>query len=132
MRRKRRGQMCSKPPQRTQRCRSTSRTTPRNTVPWGPRKSMGHPPTDQLRHRVTYPGLCCHLVAYRVVVFFEPFQLHLEPSDLLEQLGLGGLGVGGGGLARLGEDLVGALQQLLLPAVDEGGVDPELGGQLVD
>src|SRR5438477_11931140 len=47
--------------------------------------------------------------------FFEPLQRHLEPADLLEPFGLLGLGLGGGGLAAVAEDLVGPGQQLLLP-----------------
>jgi hypothetical protein len=65
-------------------------------------------------------------------LFFEPLQLHLEATDLLEQLGLLGLGVGGGRLAGFAEDLVGAGEQLLLPAVDQRRVDPVLPRQLVD
>src|SRR5919202_315408 len=64
--------------------------------------------------------------------FFEPLQLHLEAADLLEQLGLLGLGVGGGHLAAVAEDLVRPGQKLFLPAVDQGGVDPVVAGQLVD
>src|SRR5262249_9460023 len=56
--------------------------------------------------------------------FFEPFQLHLEPADLLEQLRLLGLGVGRRRLAAVAEDLVGPGEELLLPAVDQGRVDP--------
>jgi hypothetical protein len=39
--------------------------------------------------------------------FFEPLQLHLEPADLLEQLGLTGLGVSRGRLRRAAEDRLG-------------------------
>src|SRR5262245_8922244 len=51
----------------------------------------------------------------RADFFFEPLQLHLEPADLLEQFRLLGLGVGNG-LGPVGEDLLGAGQELLLPA----------------
>src|SRR5437588_377322 len=50
--------------------------------------------------------------------FFEPLQLHLEPADLLEQLGLLGLGVATASLGPVAEQLVGASEQLLFPAVD--------------
>jgi hypothetical protein len=65
------------------------------------------------------------------MTFFEPLQLHLEPADLLEQLGLAGLGVSRGRLRRAAEDPLGPGQELLLPAVDQGRVDLELPGQLV-
>src|SRR5947199_198482 len=64
--------------------------------------------------------------------FFEPLQLHLEPADLLEQLGLLGLGVRRGRLAAGAEDLVGPGEQLLLPGVDQGRMDPVLARQFVD
>src|SRR5271166_4824792 len=64
--------------------------------------------------------------------FFDPFQLHFEPADLLEQLRLAGLGVGRAGLGPVGEHRPGPGQQLLLPAVDQGRVDPEVAGQFVD
>src|SRR5262245_46559219 len=69
---------------------------------------------------------------HRSDFFFEPLQLHLEAADLLEQLGLLGLGVGRGRLAAVGEDLVRPGQELLLPGVDQGRVDPILARQLVD
>jgi hypothetical protein len=42
--------------------------------------------------------------------FFEPFQLHFEAADLLEQLGLDGLGLGGGRLGGRAEDSLGAFR----------------------
>ena len=57
--------------------------------------------------------------------FFEPFQLHFEPADLLEQLGLAGLGVGRAALGPVGEHRPGPGQQLLLPAVDQVGWTPK-------
>ena len=65
--------------------------------------------------------------------FFEPLQLHLQPPDLLEQLGLLGLSL----LLVLallapGEQLAGALQQLLLPLADLDRVDGVVGGDLLD
>src|SRR2546423_6755439 len=64
--------------------------------------------------------------------FFEPVQFHLEPADLLVELGLDGLVVLGSGLAAVAEQVLGASQELLLPGVDQGGVDGVLAGQLVD
>jgi hypothetical protein len=66
--------------------------------------------------------------------FFEPLQLHLEPSDLLEQLGLAGLGVSRGRLhgSRPGEEPLGPGHQVLLPAVDERRVDGVMAGQFID
>jgi hypothetical protein len=64
--------------------------------------------------------------------FFEPLQLHLQPPNLLVQLGLPGLGVARVRLGSVGEDRLGSLMELLLPAVDEGGVDGKLAGQLVN
>ena len=63
--------------------------------------------------------------------FFEPLQLHLQPADLLEQLGLAGLGVRRGSPGRAAEDPLGTGQQLLLSAVDQRRMDLELPGQLV-
>jgi len=56
----------------------------------------------------------------------------LEPADLLIQLGLDDLGVGLDRLDSVGEDSLGPLEEVLLPGVDESGVDGELAGQLVD
>jgi Protein of unknown function DUF262 len=67
-----------------------------------------------------------------VRLFFEPRQFHLEPADLLEQLGLLGLGVTGAGPDPVAQDLIGPGEQLLLLAVNQGRVDPVLAGHLVD
>ena len=66
--------------------------------------------------------------------FFEPLQFHLESPDLLEQLGLAGLGVSRGRLhgRRPGEESLSPGQEVLLPAVDERRVDAVVPGQLVD
>src|SRR5450432_2410312 len=66
--------------------------------------------------------------------FFEPLQFHLEPSDLLEQLSLAGLGVRRGrlGVGRPGEESLGPGEEVLLPAMDERWVDAVVPGQLVD
>jgi len=57
--------------------------------------------------------------------FFEPLQLHLQPADLLEQLGVLGLIV----FIVLchhasGEELAGAIQQLPLPLDDLDWIAP--------
>src|SRR5271166_5102519 len=64
--------------------------------------------------------------------FFEPVQFHLEAANLLEELGLDGLVVFGSGLAAVAEEVLGAGQELLLPGMDQGGVNGVLAGQLVD
>src|SRR2546423_2482125 len=64
--------------------------------------------------------------------FFDPVQLHFEPADLLIELGLHGLVILGSRLAAVAEQLLGAGQELLLPGVDQGGVDAVLAGQFVD
>lgn len=64
-------------------------------------------------------------------LLFQPLHLHLEPSDLLEQIGGVRLGWPPGGLAALSEQGGSASEQRLLPAGDEDGVDTVPGGQLV-
>jgi hypothetical protein len=64
--------------------------------------------------------------------FFEPFQLHLEPPDLLVQLPLHSLGVGAGGLGAVSEDTLRSSHQLLFPTVDQRRMHVKLAGQLVD
>jgi hypothetical protein len=59
--------------------------------------------------------------------FFEPLQLHLKPSDLLEQLRLLILA-----LHAPGEQLAGAVQQLLLPLAGLDRVDGVVGSDLLD
>jgi hypothetical protein len=59
-----------------------------------------------------------------VRLFFQPLQLHLEPSNLLEQFGLLRFRIGGDGPAAVGEDLFGTGEQLLFPGLDERRVDP--------
>jgi len=65
--------------------------------------------------------------------FFEPLQLHLQTSDLLEQLSLLGLPL----LLVLGvlapaEQLAGSVQQLPLPLAHLDRVDGVVGGDLLD
>lgn len=62
-------------------------------------------------------------------LFFHPLQLHLEPTDLLIELGLK-LVMIGGGLGWPGEQVLGVGQHLLFPRVDEGGMDSVLTSQL--
>src|SRR3954452_9282996 len=64
--------------------------------------------------------------------FFDPLELHLEPADLLVQLGLTGLGVGRGRLGRALEDPGRPDEQLLLPGVNQRRVDAVMTRQLVD
>src|SRR5258708_15669068 len=61
--------------------------------------------------------------------FFEPLEIHLEPADLLEEFGGIGLIAGLGGLAGVGEEGLGTVEQSLLPVADEGRMDAVLGGQ---
>jgi len=65
--------------------------------------------------------------------FFEPFHLHLQPSNLLEQLGLLGLSVLLVlALVGTGEQLTGAIQELLLPLAHLDRVDGVVSGDLLD
>src|ERR1700722_2875600 len=64
--------------------------------------------------------------------FFQPLQLHLESADLLEEFGLGGVGLDFGGLDAAGEDGLCTLEQELLPAVDESRMNAKLSSQFVD
>ena len=66
-------------------------------------------------------------------IFFEPLQLHLKPSDLLEQLGLFGLPLLIVlGLLAPGEQLAGAVQQLTLPLTHLDRVDCMVCSDLLD
>jgi len=65
--------------------------------------------------------------------FFEPLRLHLQPSDLLEQLGIFGLGV----LLLLalvgtGKQLTGDIQKLPLSLAHLDRVDGVVSGDLLD
>src|SRR4051812_11590054 len=55
--------------------------------------------------------------------FFQPFDLHVEPADLLVQLGLHGLPLLALALASVAEQALGAVEELLLPLADLDGVD---------
>src|SRR5512135_2429297 len=63
---------------------------------------------------------------------FPPLELHLEPPDLLEELGLAGRGVRRGRLGRSFKDPRRPGDQLLLPGVDQRRRDAVVTGQLVD
>jgi hypothetical protein len=87
-----------------------------------------------MRLRLTFSPLTVSpLLLSQAVMRLLPIQLHLEPSDLLVKSSLGGLILAvAGWLGAVGEDGLGPFEQLLLPGVDEGGVDAVLAGQLVD
>ena len=67
--------------------------------------------------------------------FFQPLDLHVEPADLLEELGLPGQRVVLVATATIAEEGLGAVEELLLPLTDLDRVDPvglgELGEGLV-
>src|SRR3954452_441628 len=67
--------------------------------------------------------------------FLQPLDLHVEPADLLEELGLPSQGVVLVATATIAEEGLGAVEELLLPLTDLDGVDPvglgELGEGLV-
>jgi len=65
--------------------------------------------------------------------FFEPLQLHLQPPDLLEQLGLLGLPfLLALALLAPGEQLAGAIEELPFPLAHLNRVDGVIGGDLLD
>ena len=65
--------------------------------------------------------------------FFKPLQLHLEPTDLLEQLRFLGLYVFLGlALFASAEQLAGAVQHLLLPLAHLDWVDRVISGNLLE
>src|SRR6516165_868611 len=57
--------------------------------------------------------------------FFQPFDLHVEPTDLLVQLGLEGLSLLALAPPAVAEDRLDAVEELLLPLADLDGVDLE-------
>jgi hypothetical protein len=66
-------------------------------------------------------------------LFFQPLQLHLELADLLEQLSLLGLAlVLGLRLLAPGEQVAGALQELLLPLAHLDRVHRVVSGNLLE
>src|SRR5829696_7323757 len=64
--------------------------------------------------------------------FFQPLDLHVEPADLLVQLGLHGLPLLALALAAVAEQALGAVEELLLPLADLDGMDLERLGELGD
>jgi hypothetical protein len=64
--------------------------------------------------------------------YFKPFQLHLQTSDLLEQLVLAGLGGRRIGIGLAGEHFRQPLRHLLLPLAHLHRMHPVLGGDRVD
>ena len=66
--------------------------------------------------------------------FFQPFDLHVEPTDLFIQLGLDGLALLALALPTVAEEGLDAVEELLLPLTDLDGVDlvrlRELGDRL--
>src|SRR3954454_2487527 len=57
--------------------------------------------------------------------FFQPFDLHVEPTDLLVQLGLEGLSLLAFAPPAVAEEGLDAVEELLLPLADLDGVDLE-------
>src|SRR5262245_10652171 len=62
--------------------------------------------------------------------FFQPFELHVEPPDLLVEIGLEGLALVVLAVTTVGEERLGAVEELLLPLADLDRVDLEGFGQL--
>jgi hypothetical protein len=57
--------------------------------------------------------------------FFQPFDLHVEPPDLLEELGLTDKLLVAFALTAVAEERLDAIKELLLPLADLDGVDLE-------
>ena len=55
--------------------------------------------------------------------FLQPLDLHVEPADLLEELGLPSQGVVLVATATIAEEGLGAVEELLLPLTDLDGMD---------
>src|SRR5512135_3603854 len=55
--------------------------------------------------------------------FFQPFDLHVEPADLLVQFGLEGLSLLALAPPTVAEDGLDAVEELFLPLTDLDGVD---------
>ena len=62
--------------------------------------------------------------------FFQPLDLHVEPSDLLVEFGLDGQALVPLAAAAVAEERLGAVEELLLPLADLDRVDLEGPGQL--
>jgi len=86
---------------------------------------------------LTWGGMIYQPTEYTAIraaeTFFEPFQLHLQPADLLEQLGFLGLPlVQKLSFLALGEKLAGSVQQLPFPLAHLDRVDDVAGSDLLD
>ena len=57
--------------------------------------------------------------------FFQPLDLHVEPTDLLVQFGLEGLALVPLASTAVAEERLGAVEELLLPLADLHRVDLE-------
>src|SRR5215217_7432066 len=64
--------------------------------------------------------------------FFQPLDLHVEPADLLVQLGLHGLPFLALTLPAVAEQALGPVEELLLPLADLDGMDLERLGEFGD
>src|SRR5512135_3335328 len=64
--------------------------------------------------------------------FFQPFDLHVEPADLLVQFGLDGLSFLPLAPPTVAEQRLDAVEELLLPLADLDGVDLVRLGELGD
>src|SRR5215207_9016295 len=64
--------------------------------------------------------------------FFQPLDLHVEPADLLVQLGLHGLPLLALALAAVAEQALDPVEELLLPLADLDGMDLVRLGELGD
>ena len=62
--------------------------------------------------------------------FFQPLDLHVEPTDLLVELGLDGQALVPFATAAVAEERFGAVEELLLPLADLDRVDLEGPRQL--
>src|SRR5262249_48832764 len=62
--------------------------------------------------------------------FFQPLDLHVEPADLLVEFGLEGFALVVLAATAVGEERLGAVEELLLPVADLDRVDLEGLGQL--
>ena len=62
--------------------------------------------------------------------FFQPFDLHVEPTDPFVEFGLERLALLVLAVSAVAEEGLGAVEELLLPLADLDGVDLEGPGQL--
>jgi hypothetical protein len=69
-------------------------------------------------------------VSRRGQLFFQPLELHVEPTDLLVEFGLEGLALVVLAATAVTEERLGAVEELLLPLTDLDRVDLKGVGQL--